>query len=272
MLRVQRLPTKMVCGVQGLHVTEVEDMGSAKSRFAAWVEKSASPLVDRYDCNSPGAVEFLAGLGISRDKLSYVPMGIEPADWPLANGAFDSDPVIFNLARFVPRKRHVDLVEALHALRSEGVQFTAVLAGDGPTRAATVQRAKDLELEGRVQFPGSLSPDEAKDMMNRAAVFCLPSTWEGTPTVVLEAMASGVPVVGTDVNGTADLVGHEETGLLVPPGNPEALARALGALLEDPESARRRALAARQRVETHYSVAVMVDEKLKMYEETLSVD
>ena len=269
-VKALRLPTAVVCGVQGLHVTEVEDMSSAKSRLTAWLEKAASPLVDRYDCNSPGAVRFLADLGIDRDKLGYVPMGIDPADWPIAEPASGSDPTVLSLARFVPRKRQIDLVEALCLLHQAGTPVKAILAGDGPTREAVRQRAEALGLSQAVAFPGALSPTEAKTAMRRASLFCLPSTWEGTPTVILEAMASGIPVVGTDVNGTADLVRHGETGLLVPPKRPDALAGALSSLLRDPAAAKTHALAARSLVESAYTVEVMVDEKLKLYETALS--
>ena len=265
-----RLPTRVVCGVQGLHVTEVEDMSSAKSRVAAWLEKAASPLVDLYDCNSPGAVRFLAELGIDQDKLGYVPMGIDPADWPIAEPVSGSDPIVLSLARFVPRKRHVDLLDALLVLHQEGTPFKAILAGDGPTREAVMRRAEALGLSRAVAFPGAVSPAEARATMRRASLFCLPSTWEGTPTVVLEAMASGVPVVGTDVNGTADLVRHGETGLLVPPKRPDALARELSSLLRQPGTAKRYAVAARALVESEYTVEVMVDQKLKLYEIALS--
>jgi len=269
-IRTLKLPTAVVCGVQGLHVTEVENMDAAKSRFVAWLEKATSPLVDSYDCNSPGALNFLAALGIDRDKLAYVPMGIDPADWSIAEPLSQAAPTILSLARFVPRKRHMDLVDALHLLHQEGIPFNAILAGDGPTREAAKARAERLGLTGSVVFPGALSPAEAKNAMGRASLFCLPSTWEGTPTVVLEAMASGVPVVGTDVNGTSDLVIHGETGLLVPPKRPDALARALSFLVKDPAAAKRQARAARALVASDYTVEVMVDEKLKLYDAVLS--
>lgn len=265
--RPLRLRAALICGVQGLHVTEVEDLGSAKSRFAKSCERYFSSLVDHYEINSFGAIEFLAGCGIGREKMTYIPMGVDTDAWPVRPAApMAARPTIACIARFVPRKRQEDLIRALAILRKDGVEFRAVLAGEGPTRAAVQQLARELDVETAVEFPGSLATAAVRSLLQEANVVVLCSTWEGMPTVILEAMASGAPVVGTSVNGTSDLVVDGITGTLVPPRDPDALAAALTALLADYEATAAMTTAARSIVEDQYSVTAMVKTKRSLYE------
>jgi glycosyltransferase involved in cell wall biosynthesis len=266
-----RIRSATVVGVQGLHVTEVEDMRSRKARFAAAVERALSPLVDMYDVNSKGAMRFLEEAGIPATKLRYVPNAIDTDDWtPQARVPAGDLPVILCTARFVGRKRQQDIVEAIALLRSRGVGCRAVLAGDGPDLERVRQQAATLGLSDVIDFPGTVDLAGHRQLMEEAAVFCLASTWEGMPTVIIEAMASGVPVVGTDVNGTADLVVDGVTGRLVPPGDPGALANALESVLGDPATAVRLAEEGRSLVERAYSLESMVRSKQAVYKEAIA--
>jgi glycosyltransferase involved in cell wall biosynthesis len=95
----------------------------------------------------------------------------------------------------------------------------------------------------------------------------LPSSWEGMPNVILEAMACGKPAVTTNVGGCAELVVEGETGFLVPPGDEAALAERLLRLLRDPALRRRLGAAARERVQREFSIAAMVERNELLYEE-----
>jgi glycosyltransferase involved in cell wall biosynthesis len=265
--RPLRLRASVVCGVQGLHVTEVENMDSIKSRFASACERHSAFLIDHYESNSLGAMEFLAGCGIDRSKISYIPMGIDTEAWPLrAVGALQDPPTILCIARFVPRKRQQDLILALALLRARGVKFRAVLAGDGPTLPAIRRLVAEQELADVIVLPGNLGPEAIRHTLGAATASVLCSTWEGMPTAVLEAMATGVPVVATDVNGTADLVVDGKTGRRVPVGAPGPLAAALMDVLSNTAAAHSRAAAARRLVEERYSLDAMVDGKKALYE------
>jgi glycosyltransferase involved in cell wall biosynthesis len=263
--------TIFVCGVQGLHVTEVVELDEPKGRFALLVERLTQGLVHAYDCNSHGAVELLAAHGVKRSKLHYVPNGVDLSQWPQrAEPAAGGVPTILCVARFVERKRQPDLLRALLLLDERGFQCRVEFAGDGPTLESARQLASELGVEGRVSFLGPLSPAELAASLESAAALCLPSLWEGTPGAVLEAMARGVPVVGTDVNGTRDLIQDGITGLLVPPRTPEALADALGEVLADPAAAAKRARAARELVEREHSIDAMAGQKLELFERLLA--
>ena len=256
-----------VCGVRGLHVTETEDLGGPKARLALALERIGSPLVDIYDANSTGAVELLAAAGIDRERLRYIPNGIDVTRWERRTDSVAPglEPLILCVARFVPRKRHQDLVEALALLRDRGTPFRAVLAGEGPTRRSIEELVHRLGVGEAIRFPGSVRSAGIAAVMEEAAVFCLPSLWEGMPGAVMEAMASGVPVVGTAVNGTEDLLVDGVSGLLVPPRDPERLAGALERVLTDHDLARTIGLGGRRRIEEHFSLERMVEAKEELY-------
>ena len=137
------------------------------------------------------------------------------------------------VGRLVPKKGFDVLLQALASLADAGVAVTAVIAGEGELHDALVARARALGLAERVRLPGALTQSEVRALLRDShvlAVPCVPAddgNIDGLPTVVLEAMACGTPVVATDVTGMPEVVRDGETGILLPPGEPEALARAL---------------------------------------------
>ncbi len=139
-----------------------------------------------------------------------------------------------------------------------------VLTGDGPLRGALEAQAAALGVAERTHFLGWRA--ETAPIFAGLDLFLMPSLWEGFGLVLLEAMAQGVPVVGSAVSAIPEVVVDGETGLLVPPRDVAGLAEALAALLGDP--ARRAAMGAagRARLETHFTPSRMVDETLALYE------
>ena len=149
--------------------------------------------------------------------------------------AGEGGPVLF-AGRFVEKKGAAVLLEAMRRLEPS-IRPPVVLVGEGPLGDALKRIAAPL---GNVEFPGWLPNVELRRRMRRALAVCVPSLAaadgdaEGLPNVVLEAMTEGVPVVASRHAGIPEAVVHEETGLLVPPGDPEALAAALRRLVRDP--------------------------------------
>lgn len=199
--------------------------------------------------------------------MRYIPNAIDLAKWPL-RGEQTRDgrpPVVVCIARFVPRKRHVDLVRALGRLKAENVAFHGVLAGYGPTLEPIRALARTLGLEGRVEFRGRAGPDEIRSVLVDGDVFCLPTLWEGTVISVMEAMATGLPVVATDVNGVNEVVDDGVTGLLIPPYRDDKLADAIRVLLSDQELATEMGAAGRRRVEQRFQLDQIVRAKEDLY-------
>lgn len=259
---------RVVVGVQGLSVTEVEDLDALKARFVDAVERVSWRLVDAYEANSEGAIERLARAGIPRRLLHFVPNGIDTEKWRMRDGQPTGVPLrIVCAARFVPRKRQIDLINAAERLVREGLEVHLDLVGEGPTLPSIRARAERGTLKHRATFHGALRPEDVPILLERSAVFCLPSTWEGMPAAVLEAMACGVPVVGTRVNGINELIAPGHTGLSVPVRRPDLLAAALRRVLTDRPLATRMAAAARAAVEQRYSVDRMVGAKAALYRE-----
>jgi glycosyltransferase involved in cell wall biosynthesis len=133
----------------------------------------------------------------------------------------------------------------LDAVAQSGTEIVLRVVGDGPERAALERQARTLGINGRVEWPGWVSREELPAQYRWADAFVLPSLEEGMANAVLEAFASGLAVVTTDIYGNRGLVADGEQGLLVPPADSHALAAALARLARDPDLAQ--ALAARGR-------------------------
>jgi glycosyltransferase involved in cell wall biosynthesis len=130
--------------------------------------------------------------------------------------------------------QHV-LIAAMAALVQEGRHIRLRFAGDGPDRAALSQDVKNRGLADCVSFEGNVNQDKLLDLYRESDALVLSSFAEGLPVVLMEAMAMEIPCVAPWVNGIPEIVTHETDGLLVPPGDAEALARAIGRLMDDAE-------------------------------------
>jgi glycosyltransferase involved in cell wall biosynthesis len=181
--------------------------------------------------HSARAVERI--LGLRAGSVGAVPNGVPPtADSPSSAIASAPAPVIGSLGRLTEQKGYDLLVRALPGLPDA----TLVLVGDGPQRGALEDLAARLGVADRLRITGWTG--DPRGHLPAFDVFALPSRWEGMPLGILEAMHAGLPVVASDVGSVAEAVSDGETGLLVGPGDAEALCESLAGLLADP---RRRA-------------------------------
>ena len=173
-----------------------------------------------------GATVSLRYNAIELDRFSY------RAPQPVASGR--SGPLrVCAVGRLVPKKGFADLIEAVRILVSSGVDVEVGLAGDGEERERLTAQIDRLGLAGRVRLLGPLTQAEVRGLLAHSDVFAAPcieaadGNIDGLPTVVLEAMACGTPVVATAVSGLPEVVHDGVTGLLLPPGDPAELAVAL---------------------------------------------
>lgn len=170
-----------------------------------------------------------------------------------------------NVAMHVPVKGLDVLLAALATLKDPALDWELDLVGEGPEKRALENQAAVLGLQGRVRFPGLLPREEVARRMREADLFILPSLSENLPCVLLEAMASGLPVVASRAGGIPELINHEQ-GELVTPGDPEALAAALRRCLVRKETFDRQRLARRAQ---SFSRAAVGERLAAVYREVL---
>jgi glycosyltransferase involved in cell wall biosynthesis len=203
--------------------------------------------------------------GYPAGRVVTVHNGIEPAE-PADPVRLTEGPTVLAVARLAEVKGQRVLLAALTELDADAVLVGGDLERDGGYEAELRAEAGRSGVSERVVFAGQR--DDVPGLIAGCDVLCLPSSVEGLPLVVLEAMAQSRPVVATAVGGTPELVLDGETGLLVPPGDAGALARALGTVLRDPELARRLGEAGRRRVLASFSLSAMTDRVLGLYEQS----
>jgi colanic acid/amylovoran biosynthesis glycosyltransferase len=206
-------------------------------------------------CVSDFIRDSLLARGFPAGKLKVIRYGIETAGIETGNEAAPEPYALF-VGRFVEKKGIDHLLAAIRLLRAQGRTLPLVLIGDGPLDQALKAEAKDL---GDVRFLGWQNQDSVRRWMRQALALCVPSVVaragdaEGLPNVVLEAMAQSVPVIGSRSAGIGEALDDNVTGLLVPPGDPPALAAGLVRLIDDPAERQAMARAARQRAVDHFS-------------------
>jgi glycosyltransferase involved in cell wall biosynthesis len=255
---------RLVIGVRGLHIIEGEDPDHLRTRAVLAVERMHTRVTAGYDANSEGACKFLIAKGFPPRKFTVIPNGVEPLRLdPPSETAARIDPSrplqLLCVARFVPRKQHHVLLRALASLRD--VDLVCSFVGEGPERTEMERLALSLALDGAVRFCGVRPRAEVVEMLRHTDIFVLCSLWEGLPGSVLEAMSAGVPVIGTDVNGTRELIDHRKTGLLVPSGDERALADAIRELSTDHALRARLARAGWHQARDQYSFDQLVERK-----------
>jgi glycosyltransferase involved in cell wall biosynthesis len=170
--------------------------------------------------------------GVADACLYHIPSMVDVPSSPPTRGR-RQPPVIGSMGRFVAKKGFEVLVAALARLRSQGAGFHAILAGDGPERAALERLAAECGLQDVLMFPGWV--DDKPTFFASIDVFCLPSHHEPFGIVLIEAMAHAAPIVATDSEGPSEIIHDGIDGMLVPRGDIERLAQALGGMLADPE-------------------------------------
>lgn len=181
------------------------------------------------------------------------------SEWSLS----DDDVVILLARRLVVKNGVVWFARAIGAMASHHARF--VIAGDGPDRAEMVSILKDAKRLDNCIFLGKISNSDMPAIYRAADMAVLPSLAEATSIAGLEAMASGLPLIGTDVGGIPAIIDNGKTGLLVPPRDPEALALAMDGLVKDAQLRQAMGQAARARVEAEFSWPMIARQTYDVY-------
>jgi glycosyltransferase involved in cell wall biosynthesis len=201
-----------------------------KSLRTFWVKKSSVIITP-----SNYLKKIVSGWGIPEKKITVIynavdgeakKSGVQQADLPQE---LQDSAMIISAGRLVPWKGFAELISVMEFFPGAHL----IIAGEGPEREHLQHVIDEKKITGRVILRGNISRLELLELLNKAALFVLNSTYEGLPHIVLEALQARIPVIATNVGGTSELIQHEYNGLLIPAGDHHALRAALQRLLED---------------------------------------
>lgn len=266
--------------IHGEHGRDVGDLDGSNRRYQ-WVRRVYRPFVHQYVALSRDLESYLVDrVGVPAARVQHVYNGVDsdrfhPAAARMpADGSPFTDPALFvvgTVGRFEAVKDQANLVQAFLRARELSPEaarrLRLVLVGDGPLRADLERRVRAGGAEDHVWFAGERR--DVPELMRALDCFVLPSLAEGISNTLLEAMACGLPSVATRVGANADLMEQGRCGRLVPAADPDALARALLAYLDDPASLRAHGQEARRIVERRFSLARMVADYEDIYSRLL---
>ncbi len=211
--------------------------------------------------------------GIPPERISVIANRVDASRYRKSNqrdairsrlGFSDAHHLMTVVAILKTQKGHAVLLKAMAEIAGKHPHLHLLIAGDGELREELEAQTRGLNLQPQVHFLGTRQ--DIPDVLAASDSFVLPSLWEGLPMALIEAMASGLPVVATEVSGSREVMLPNETGLLVPPGDVTLLAQALDFILSNPDRARAMGAAGRQRVEAGFSAQTQAREYLALFE------
>ena len=237
-----------------------------EGRWFALADRSVGSLAHVHIAISRGLARYLAETeGFDEEDFEIVHYGISPHDG--AHAYAKAEPRLLCIGRLIPIKGHLVLLRALAQARARVSGVTLDLAGRGPLEPALRSYARELGLDGAVRFLGFVSP--VQRAVEDAAIVVVPSLGEGFGMVALEAMERARPVIASAVGGLPEIVEDGTTGLVVPPGDAEALAEAIVALGGNLERAAALGAAGRERALSDFTPARSVLRIEELYSSAL---
>jgi glycosyltransferase involved in cell wall biosynthesis len=274
MARVLRLYVRVPALVSTIH--SLHEGG----RLKMWVYRLTNGLADQMTIVSQAAADrFVTERIIPRELLTVVPNGVDTERFrtvPLEarqrlrkSMGLERAFVWIAVGRFDPPKDYPTMLRAFATLRARAPEAVLLLVGRGSLQTETESLARALGLTDRVRFLGVRN--DVPELMSAADGYVMSSAWEGMPVVLLEAAAAGLPIVATAVGGNREVVCDQESGFLVPPGDPDALGEAMVRLSASSDD-QRRAMGERGRehVRARYDLSRMVERWEELYREVLA--
>lgn len=270
LLAVRSLPVLKIMTVHG------RTGASLRARVYERLEQVLVPRFDHIVTCTERMRDELLSRGFSPDSVTTIYPGIcsrpVPQDGPTRTewwrrriGLGPQEFLIGTVGRLSPEKGQTHLLEAFARVGAEMPRAKLVLVGGGTDKGILERHAARLRYADRIFFTGELPPDEVAALYPLVSLFVLPSLREQVPGSLLEAMAHGRPVVASGVGGIPEILRHEATGLLVPPGDPEALAEAILTLYRDESLRNRLARAAKDHVQAAFTANRFAEQMGRLY-------
>ncbi|MBI5430599.1 MAG: TIGR03088 family PEP-CTERM/XrtA system glycosyltransferase [Nitrosomonadales bacterium] len=271
--------------VHGEHGRDIYDLYGKNWKYNL-LRKLVRPFVGHYIAVSKDLQDWLTDtIGVQHSRVSQIYNGVDnlrfrPAQPPRDSSALPGGPpgffhddniIIGSVGRMAAVKDYPNLVlafsrllELAPALRD---RMRLLIVGDGETRAACMELLKQHRADQLAWLPGERA--DIPELMAAMDIFVLPSLGEGISNTILEAMATGLPVIATRVGGNVELVHEGKTGFLVPSADTEAMAQALLHYVTDPDHRRTHGQAARDIIDRRFSMAAMMQGYLSVYDRVL---
>jgi glycosyltransferase involved in cell wall biosynthesis len=243
------------------------------------IERKLSRFTHKIICCSKAVESFVNNTEkITDNKTTVIYNGVDeerfsphqsPTSIRAEFGMDDEAAVVGTVSSLTPHKGHEYLIQAASLLLGTLPSVKFLIVGDGPLRKRLEDQAKNLNIHPAVIFTGARK--DIPEILTLMDVFVLPShTREGLGLAIIEAMAAERPVVATDIGGIPEAINDSETGLLVPPGDPEGLAKAIIELLQNPKKAKEMGEKGRTRVKEKFTTKKMLSEIEHVYQSLIS--
>lgn len=267
------------CRIHGEHGRDMIDLDGTSWKYNL-LRRAVRPLIHWYIPLSRDLEQWLRVIvGVPESRVTRIYNGVDTQTFspvesartalPVAGFAPSGTVVIGTVGRMQEVKDQLTLVHAflrmIDAIPNGRERLRLVMIGDGPLRKKAAELLEQAGASDLAWLPGARN--DVAQLLRALDVFVLPSLAEGISNTILEAMASGLPVVATRVGGNAELVKEGETGMLAPPGEPAALAEVLRQYVDDADLRRRHGGAARARTERKFSLDAMVHRYMAVYDE-----
>lgn len=264
--------------IHGEHGRDVDDLDGG-NRKLQWLRRLHTPFVHQYIALSKDLEHYLVDkVQVNRKSVAQIYNGVDTevfspspntrAPLPDTQFAGESQIVIGTVGRIQPVKDQMTLVEGFITLLNNHPHYRDLVrlavVGDGPLLDDLRQRVEEAGVDDVTWLAGPR--DDVAAMLRGFDVFVLPSLAEGISNTILEAMATGLPIVATDVGGNGELLEAGETGLLVPSANPAAMAEALATYVQNVEMRREHGANGRRRAEQLFSLDRMVRQYISIYD------
>ncbi|MEX2123362.1 MAG: TIGR03088 family PEP-CTERM/XrtA system glycosyltransferase [Woeseia sp.] len=267
--------------IHGEHGWDIYDPDGSRRKYRL-LRQFMARFIDRFVAVSDELAEWLATtVGIPEARIVRICNGVDTGKFhPREKPDHENLPVdifpegcviVGSVTRFSPIKDPLNLVKAFIELQNRPKRAVnnsrLLMIGNGELHGEAQNRIRDAELQSSAWLPGSR--DDIPDMLRKMDIFVLGSLREGISNTILEAMASGLPVIATATGGNLELIVEGETGKLVPSSDSKALADAINVYATDADTRRRHGKRARERACEQFSLAVMVNSYLRLYRDAL---
>lgn len=270
--------------VHGEHGRDIYDLHGRNRKYQL-LRRAIQPLVGHYIAVSRDLAAWLVDtVGVPSRKVAQIYNGVDSVKFHPRSGAraaigapgFAGDDAIIigSVGRLARVKDFPTLIRAFQRLREAwpagGARLRLVIVGDGPVRSECERLINELGLGEQIWLAGDRS--DVAELMRAMDLFVLPSLGEGISNTILEAMASGLPVIATEVGGNPELVAPGRTGTLTPPADPEQMAQALLGYVDNPARGVQEGRAARAEIEARFSLDAMVSGYMSVYDRVMQTN